>query len=134
MSSAVNVNFQNNARAAWGLALPDWIEVLAAECDRASATAVAARLGYSVAVVSGVVRGNYRGDLGKVEQKVRGAFMGALVMCPVLDEIARDVCMAEQGKKHIGSSSTRAKLFRACRTCEHSRAALKAKEVSDAAA
>ena len=114
-----DTNFMANARAGWGEALPDWIIELATQCDAATASAVARRIDYSVAVVSAVIRGNYKGDLAKVEQKVRGAFMGATVMCPVLDEIARDVCIAEQGKKHLGSSSTRAKLFRACKTCIH---------------
>lgn len=122
--------FLTNARAAWGEALPDWVIELASQCDAATASAVAKRIDYSVAVVSAVVRGRYNGDLGKVEQKVRGAFMGAMVMCPVLDEIARDVCIAEQGKKHLGSSSTRAKLFRACKTCVH---ATNRKEASHAA-
>ena len=131
-------NFMANARAGWGAALPDWVIELATQCDAATASAVARRIDYSVAVVSAVVRGRYNGDLGKVEQKVRGAFMGATVICPVLDEIARDVCIAEQGKKHLGSSSTRAKLFRACKTCVHATnrketADAQAREASDAA-
>lgn len=127
-----DVDFMANARAGWGEALPDWIVELAAQCDRSTASAVAQRIGYSVAVVSAAIRGTYKGDLGKVEQKVRGAFMGATVLCPVLDEIARDVCIAEQGKKHLGSSSTRAKLFRACKICVHA-TGRQTKEVSDAA-
>ena len=124
-----DVDFMANARAGWGEALPDWVAELARRCIDTSATIAAQRIGYSTAVVSAVVRGVYKGDLAKVEQKVRGAYMGATVVCPVLDEIARDVCIAEQAKKHLGSSSTRAKLFRACRTCIH---AMK-REAADAA-
>lgn len=114
-----DVDFLANARACWGDALPDWVAELARQCNATTASEVARRLDYSVAVVSSVIRANYKGDLGKVEAKTRGAFMGATVMCPVLDEITRDVCIAEQGKRHLGSSSTRAKLFRACRSCVH---------------
>ena len=137
MSAAVNLNktdFVGNARACWGKALPDWVAALARECARGSASGVAQRLGYSVAVVSSVVRCNYRGDLGKVEAKVRGAFMGEVLECPVLGEIARDRCIAEQGRKFVGSSAVRAKLFRACRAgCAHSRLAGDRKETSHAA-
>ena len=95
---------------------------LARECDAATATAVARRLGYSVAVVSSVVRGNYKGDLGAVEARVRGAYMGEIVDCPVLGEIARDRCMKEQSQRFTATSALRTKLFRACRSgCQHSR-------------
>ncbi|MBY6243917.1 transcriptional regulator [Methylosinus sp. Sm6] len=130
MSAAVNLNtssrkdvdFLANAREAFGAVLPDWIETLATMANRTSATAVAKRIDYSTAVVSSVCRGSYKGDWGKVEAKVRGAFMGELVECPVLGEIGRDRCLAEQKKRHIGTSATRTALFHACRGgCAHSR-------------
>ncbi|MGA8169787.1 MAG: transcriptional regulator [Methylocystis sp.] len=127
MTSAVNVtasktDFLANAREAFGEALPDWIEIVAKEATRTSATAVAGRLGYSVAVVSSLVRGKYAGDLGAVEARVRGVYMGEEVACPVLGDIARDYCLAEQRKKHIGTSQTRTALFHACRNgCANSR-------------
>lgn len=136
MSRSVNLNkpdFVANAREAWGEALPDWVAVLAEQCARTSATATAARIGYTTAVASAVIRANYRGDLGKVEQKVRGALMGEIVQCPVLDEITRDRCVVEQGKKHIGGSAVRAKLLRACRTCDMS-LVVQRREAADAAA
>lgn len=102
--------------------MPDWVGVLAGECAALSATAVAGRIGYSVAVVSAVVRGNYKGDLGAVEARVRGAYMGEIVDCPVLGEIARDRCMHEQGRRFAATSALRTKLYRACRGgCTHSR-------------
>jgi hypothetical protein len=124
VTAAVNVNrtdFLANARKGWGDALPDWIDELARQCVKTSASEVAKRLGYSVAVVSGAVLGTYKGDLGKIEAKVRGLFMGLLVDCPVASEISRDRCIDEQNKKHIGGSAMRAKFLRACRTCEFSR-------------
>lgn len=138
MSSSVNVtgpktgrpatDFSANARSGWGEALPDWIMTLARECDASTATAVARRLGYSVAVVSAMVRGNYKGDPGAVEARVRGAYMGEIVECPVLGEIARDRCMREQACRHTGTSALRTKLRRACRGgCPHSRLAREAR-------
>lgn len=110
------------AREGWGDALPDWIETLAKEASRTSGAAVATRLGYSAAVISNVIRGKYPGAIGEVEQKTRGAFMGATVMCPVLDEIGRDRCLEEQKKKFAVTSAIRTRLFRACRGgCENSR-------------
>ncbi len=125
--SGVNLNaprktdFVGNARKAWGEP-PDWLMRLAEECERSSASDVARRLDYSVAVISSVVRGRYKGDVGKVEQKVRGAYMGAVVECPILGEIERDRCIAEQRFKHSATSANRARLYRACRSgCAHSR-------------
>lgn len=132
MTTAVNVNsspssktdFLANAREAFGDALPDWVEVLANEANRTSATAAAKRIGYSPSVVSGICRGKYeKGDWEKVEAKVRGVFMGALIECPVLGEIGRDQCVDEQKKKHIGTSALRTALYHKCRSgdCPHSR-------------
>jgi len=127
-ATAVNVNprgktdFLANARKGWGETPPDWIVRLAEECERTSASDVARRLGYSVAVISGVVLASYKGDVGKVEAKARGAYMGELVDCPILGEIERDRCIAEQSHRHAATSANRARLYRACRDgCEHSR-------------
>ncbi|MBG0809887.1 transcriptional regulator [Methylosinus sp. H3A] len=122
-SPSKSADFLANAKEAFGDALPDWVETLANEANRTSATAVAKRIGYSVAVVSGVCRGKYGGDLPAVEAKVRGVFMGALVDCLILGEIGRDQCLGEQKKKHVGTSAVRTALFHACRSgeCPHSR-------------
>lgn len=127
--TAVNVtaspktNFVANAREAFGEALPDWVETLATEANRTSATAAAKRIGYSVAVVSAVCRGHYKGDLSAVEAKVRGVFMGEEVDCPALGEIGRDYCLDQQKMRHLGASALRTALYHKCRSgeCPHSR-------------
>jgi hypothetical protein len=129
MSPAVNVtssprnDFVANAREAYGAALPDWIECLAREADRTTGAAAGARIGYKGgSVVTGVCRGNYKGDWRAVEGRVRGALMGEEVVCPVLGEIGRNRCLDEQKKRHIGTSAVRTALFHACRSgCPHSR-------------
>lgn len=107
------------ARVAWGEALPAEVEALARACRAETSAAVARRLGYSDAVVSQVLGRKYPGDLDKVFQKIRGAFLGETVMCPILDEIGRDRCLAEQAKPFAATNSTRARLFHACKTCSH---------------
>lgn len=130
-TTAVKTDFIAKARAAWGEALPDWVIVLAEEVNRSSGAAVAKRLGYSGSLVSGVLSATYAGDFGNVEAKVRGALMGAQVRCPVLGEIGRDQCLDEQKMRSVGSSSLRARIYRACRAgCEHSR--IRNAEASDA--
>jgi hypothetical protein len=115
-------DFLSNARLGWGETPPDWIVALAEACMRSSATEVGKRLDYSVAVITSVVRNNYRGSLAKVEAKVRGAYLGELVDCPALGEIERDRCEQEQGRKFFGTSANRARLYRACRGgCPNSR-------------
>ena len=130
MSASVNVtasrigprDFLADARAAWAGELPDWVEELAKEATRTSASATARKIGKSVGLVSNVIHNKYGADLAGVEGTVRGALMGAVVMCPVLDEITRDVCLEEQKKPFVATSSIRTRLWRACRAgCPHSR-------------
>jgi hypothetical protein len=123
-------DFVANARQGWGEALPDWILVLAEAANGSSGAAIAKKLGYSGAVITEVIYGKYKGDICAVEAKVRGAMMGEEIACPVLGMIGRDQCLNEQKMKSVGSSSLRARIFRACRAgCEHSR--IKNVEVAD---
>ena len=124
MTGAVNLNkplFVEVAAGHWQGA-PEWVMQLAAEADRTTLTAAAARIGYSVGLVSQVIRAKYPGDLEKVEIAVRGALMGETVGCPVLGEIGRDRCLHEQGMPRAATSAIRARLYHACRSgCPHSR-------------
>jgi len=132
MSAPANkTDFVGNARRNWGDALPDWVVALAEEASRTSGVAAARRLGYSPAVVTGVINATYPGDMGAVEEKVRGALMGVEVECPILGEIGRDRCLDEQKKKFRGTSAIRTRLYAACRGgCPHSR--LKSTEATHA--
>jgi hypothetical protein len=120
--SPPKVDFLAKAKMAWGAALPDWVEALALEASRTTATKAAQRIGYSSAVLSHVFSKNYPGDIARVEAKVRGALMSAVVNCPVVGEIGLDRCLDEQRMGNTGASSIRAMLYRACRSgCQHSR-------------
>lgn len=115
------LTMQEKAERAWGT-VPDWVGELAELAERHGLNACASRLGYSPAVISQTIGNKYRGDLTKLEDKVRGALMGATVHCPVLGEIGRDVCLSWQGKERATTNAMRARLYRACRDgCPHSR-------------
>jgi hypothetical protein len=109
------------ARDAWGEDLPDWVAELAAYATRTSGKLASEKIGYSGALVTQVCRRAYPGDMGRVEEKVRGALMGVTVVCPILGEIGRDRCIDEQKHPKSTASSIRVKLYRACRSgCPHS--------------
>ncbi len=108
------------ARAAWGEA-PAWVEELARRCDVTSGAEVARRLGYSSAVISGVLRNSYKGALSRVEDRVRGAFLAETVSCPVVGELALDVCAENQTRPYANTNPTRTRLWKSCRAaCPHS--------------
>lgn len=105
------------ARAAWGESAPAEVVALAEACRAQTSQAVAKRLGYSGAVVSHVLANKYPGDMAKVFATIRGALLGEVVLCPILGEIGRDRCLAEQSTPFAATNSTRARLFHACRRC-----------------
>lgn len=107
------------ARAAWGEAIPVEVVALAEACEAETSRSVAKRLGYSDAVISHVLAAKYPGDMPKVLAKIRGAFLGETVLCPVLGEIGRDRCLTEQARPFAATNATRARLFHACRRCPH---------------
>jgi len=111
----------SKARERW-TPTPDWIEELADLADREGLKGAEKRIGYAGSTISQVLSNNYNGVLAKVEQRVRGALMGATVICPVLDEMRRDVCLDWQGKPFAATSSLRVAMYRACRSgCPHSK-------------
>ena len=118
--SAAPISALDRARAAWGNALPVWVEALARACDQTSQSEVARRLSYSPAVISTVLLNRYNGSLTRVETKVRGAFMDETVDCPVVGELAKDACAGHQAAPYANTNSIRIRLYRACRNgCAH---------------
>lgn len=107
------------ARAAWGAALPDWVERLAAECAASSQNRVATLMGRSPTVVSQVLRAKYPGDMAAVEDIVRGVFEGRVVECPQLGTIPANDCQDWRRKslKFQPINSMRVDMYRACHRC-----------------
>lgn len=109
------------AAHAWGDVVPDWIIILAEECDRSSQKSTAARIGYSSAVVNQVLSGRYTGDMGAVEQAVKGALMHATVDCPVAGKLEMHICLEYQRLPFAATNPQRVALFKSCRRCQHNR-------------
>jgi hypothetical protein len=124
--SATTTDFLAIARNAWGDAMPAEVEALAHAAMIETATAAAGRIGYSPAVVTHVLRRSYSGDMTTVFGRIRGAFMGETVDCPVLGEIGRDRCLIEQKRPFAATNSSRARLWHACKTCRNRRAVMEA--------
>jgi len=108
-------------RAAWGDAAPEWILVLAEHCDHSSQKAVADQIGYSSAVVNQVLSGRYSGDMGAVEQAVKGALLNTTVSCPVAGDLPAHRCLEYQRLPFAATNPQRIALYKACRTCPHNR-------------
>ena len=99
-----------------------WIHVLRARCAETSQATVARRIGYSPAVISGILKGTYQGSLTAVEAAFRGVFMGQTVACPVLGEIPPRACAEHQARPFGAANPTHTELYRACRAgCPHSK-------------
>lgn len=114
--------FADKAAGAWGQGLSDEVRELATYADANSAAAAAKLIGYSPAVVSCVFAATYKGDMPAVIERIRGALLGHTVVCPVLGEIGRNLCIVEQGRPFATSNSARARVYRACRSgCPNSR-------------
>lgn len=112
----------DTAIASWGAELPQWIRMLASECDCSSQRAVAAQLRYSPGTVNQVLQRKYPAHLSAVEAAFNGAFLNRQVACPVLGQIQQQVCMEHQRQPFALGNPSRVRLYRACRGgCPHSR-------------
>lgn len=107
-------------RERWGEEAPRWVVVLAERCTEERQAAVAKRLDVSASMISAVLAGTYAakgGNTAGLEARVRGAYMGETVDCPVLGEIGTDRCRDEQSQPFRATSAMRAQLYHACRAC-----------------
>lgn len=103
------------ANEAFGGTPPDWIVALAEHLDRVGLETTAETIGYSGSAISTAVRNIYKGDVGRVEEKVRGALMGLTVHCQIIGELSRSACLDWQGKPKAATSAHRMLMYRACR-------------------
>ncbi|MAK90434.1 MAG: transcriptional regulator [Oleibacter sp.] len=91
-----------------------WLTVLRQECEEKSQRIVAGELNVSTAMISQALNGIYKGDIKKLERRVRGAYMGDTVMCPVLNELAVNKCLQNQRRKVSLHNPLRLALYKAC--------------------
>ena len=113
------MNSTEKARLYWGDNLPDWIRILAEECDKTSQGKVAARIKYSKATISLVLKNDYKGTIAAV---IRAVLMNSTHECPVFGEILTRDCLFNQAQPFSNSGNqNRIRLFRACRQCKFNR-------------
>ena len=110
------------AREAWaakGLEFPDWVALLAAECEKSSQNRVSTRLNRSASLVSAVLAAKYTGDMRAVEDVVRGVFERATVECPRLGTIPANECRDWQlkARSFVTVNILRRDMYRACHRC-----------------
>jgi len=105
------------ATASWGGNAPDWVIALAQACAETSQAQAGKRINYSGSTISQVLSRTYRGDMMRMEEMVRGAFMAATVICPVQGEMTRNVCLEWQARPYTDASSFHIEMWRACQTC-----------------
>ena len=110
-----------NAQESWGDELPDWIHVLAQECDHTSQKKVADRIGYSPTAVNTLLKNTYGAELGSIEQAVRGALLSATVECPVMGDLLANICLKNQRRPFAATNPQRVRLYSACRKCLNNR-------------
>ena len=96
-----------------------WLEALRSACAVSSQPVIAAKIGYSTAVVNAALKGTYKGDLKRVQQAVEGALMGSTVDCPVLGGIPRQRCVEHQRAPFSSTNPMRVQLSRTCPVCTH---------------
>lgn len=121
---SVRVTNGEKARAAWGGMPPDWVAVLAAECDKPKCgqRTVGVRIGYSAGTVNAVINNKWPASTAAIERAVRDAYMATTVICPVQGQIGLDKCLDNQALPFASTNNMRVRLYRACRDgCHHSR-------------
>lgn len=101
----------------------DWITVLREHRDTYGNGPTAGKIGYSPTVVSQVLNDKYPGDLTAIKKAVEGGLMGMTVVCPVIGDLARNVCLEYQRRPFAATNHLRVQLSRACPTCPHRRGA-----------
>jgi hypothetical protein len=98
--------------------------VLRAEIQKAgSQVAVAKALGVSASTVSNALSGAYVGDVDSLAKRIRGAFTGETVRCPVMGDLGLKHCLDYQARPLAFTNPLRPRLWRACQTCPNRKGA-----------
>jgi hypothetical protein len=111
------------ATECWG-APPDWIVALAEACHKSSQAAVARQLAVSGGLISQLLSNTYPAGTARIEERVRGLLMRAVVDCPVMGELPTNECQDWRRKAASPQlASPRAVMMcRACMGCAHNQA------------
>ena len=120
MRGRTAVDHVATATTAWAGEPPEWIVALAEKAREVGQRKAGELVGYSGTTISEAISNKYRGDLGRLEQMVRGALLGAAVHCPGRGTaIGIDRCRTQQKQPFSSASPMAVRLARACRTCSN---------------
>ncbi len=107
------------AKKHWGDELPDWVEVLATECDASSQNKVAAKINKSAAAISQVLSKTYPGTVDNIETAVRRLLMNSEHECPMFGIILERECETNQTRPFcISGNPIKNRLYKACQRCK----------------
>jgi hypothetical protein len=114
------ITAMDKARAAWAAwgGAPDWVLLLAEECDRTSLRRTAERLDASPAIISLALL-RRRGSLAWIRTRVERELAPGGIDCPILGEIGRGDCLREQATPFSSANPVRVRLYAACQNCKH---------------
>jgi hypothetical protein len=104
----------------------NWLEVLRLTCETTTKAAVARQLGVSPAMVGLALKGEYKGNMTRLQTLVEGSLMSQTVTCPVMGEMPKHKCQEHQDRdpKFATANPFKAQLYIACRSgCPHSKLA-----------
>lgn len=113
------INYRALVAEFWGADAPEWVNVLAGECEASSQSAVARRLEVSLTMVNQTLRRKYPGDLSRIEDLVRGVYMAAEVACPAMGTISANICRVwrDRSRTFVSVNRERVLMYRACNKC-----------------
>ena len=108
------------ATECWGTP-PDWIVALAEACHKTSQSAVGRDLDVSGSMISQLLSCSYTASTARIEERVRGLLMRAVVDCPVMGELPTNQCQDWRRKAGaVSLASPHAVIMcRACMGCVH---------------
>ncbi len=95
----------------------NWLDILAAECEKSNKAEVGRQIGYSRTAISLALSGKYVGSTEKLAQAVISTFSDNL-HCPHLQAtINPDECVDFQSRPIPQSNATALRHWRACQSC-----------------
>jgi hypothetical protein len=95
----------------------DRLMLLTATVREKGQAQAARELDYSDAAICQVLKGTYKGDVGRILQRVAEVYGTDTVRCPVLGEISLGRCAEEKKRPFSAASPLRVRLWKACKNC-----------------
>jgi predicted YcjX-like family ATPase len=102
---------------AWGQDLPEWIRMLADECDRTTQADVAERLKISGSYVNRLIHNRYGASHTEPEQMVLAIIGGRKIECPAFGPIPLTSCIRNRRRTGPATNMLQRAFERHCPAC-----------------